>query len=47
MSNKELAEELHKTIIKKFEKIKVHSPVIENIWSAYLADMQLIFKFNN
>ena len=31
MSKKELAEELHKLIIRKFEKIKVHSPFIDNI----------------
>ena len=44
--NKELAEELHKPIIIKFNKRKVHSPFIENIWGANLADMQLISKFN-
>ena len=44
--NKELAEELHKRIIIKFNKRKVHSHFIENIWSANLADMQLISKFN-
>ena len=32
MSNQELAEELHKLIIKKFEKRKVHSSFIDNIW---------------
>ena len=31
ISNKELAEELHKPIIRKFNKIKVHSPLIDNI----------------
>ena len=46
MSNKELAEELHKPIIRKFEKKKVHSSFIDNIWGAYLADMELISKFN-
>ena len=44
MSNKELAEELHKP--RKFKKIKVHSHFIDNIWGADLADMQLISKFN-
>ena len=44
--NKELAEELHKRIIIKFNKRKVHSHFIENIWGANLADMQLISKFN-
>ena len=37
--NKQLAEELHNPIIRKFEKRKAHSPCIDNIWSAYLADM--------
>ena len=45
-SNKELAEELHKPIIKKLEKWKVYSSFIDNIWGADLADMQLIGKFN-
>ena len=46
MSNKELAKELYKPIIEKFEKRKVYSPFIENILGADLADMQLISKFN-
>ena len=46
MSNKDLAEELHKPIIKKIEKKKVHSPFIDNILGADLADMQLLSKFN-
>ena len=32
MSNKELAEELHISIIRKFRKQKVYSPFIDNIW---------------
>ena len=39
ISNKELAEELQKPIIRKFKERKVHSPFIDNIWSADLADM--------
>ena len=39
--NKELAEELHKPIIRKFKKKKVHSLFIDNISGADLADMQL------
>ena len=35
----ELSEELHKSIIRKFEKRKVHSPVVQNIWGANFADM--------
>ena len=45
ISNKKLAE-LHETIIRRFNKRKVHSPFIDNTWSGDLADMQLISKFN-
>ena len=43
---KQLAEELHKSIIRKFTKIKVHSLFLGNICGANLADMQLLSKFN-
>ena len=43
---KKLADELHKPIIRKFEKGKVHWSIINKIWGADLADMQLISKFN-
>ena len=46
MSDQQLAEELHKPIIKKFGKRKVHSLFIDNIWGTDLADMQFISKFN-
>ena len=46
ISNKESAEELHKPIIRKLNKRKVHSPFIDNIWAADLADIQLISKIN-
>ena len=46
MTNQELAEELQKPIIRKFEKRKVYSPFIDNIWSADFADMQLISEFD-
>ena len=46
ISNIELAKELHKPILRKFNKRKVHSPFIDNIWGKDLADMQLISKFN-
>ena len=39
ISNKELAEELHKPIIRNFEKRKVHSSFIDNIWDEDLAVM--------
>ena len=44
--NEQLAEELHKSIIGKFNKRKVYSAFKENIWAADLADMLLISKFN-
>ena len=46
ISNQELAEELHKPIIRKFKKQKIYSSFTDNIWGADLADMQLISKFN-
>ena len=46
ISNKEKVEELHKPIIGKFNKRKLPSPLIDNIWGADLGDMQLIKKFN-
>ena len=46
ISNKELAENLHKPFIKKFKKIKVQSSFIYSIWGTDHADMQLISKFN-
>ena len=36
MSEQQLAEELYKRIIRKFKKIKVRSPFIDNIWGAYI-----------
>ena len=42
----QLAEELHKPIIRKFKKRKVYSAFKDNIGGADLADMQLISKFN-
>ena len=46
MPNQQLAEELHKPIIKKCEKRKVYSSFMNNILGVDLADMQLIKKFN-
>ena len=45
ISNKELPGELHKSIIRKYNKRKVHSPFIDNSVGPDLADMQLISKF--
>ena len=46
MSDQQLAEEIHKSIIKKFKNRKEHSPFTDNIWGADLADKQLKSKFN-
>ena len=41
-----LADELHKPIIKKFEKRKVYSQFKDNIWGVDLADMQSLSRKN-
>ena len=46
ISDKELVKELHKAILRKFNKRKVYSPFIDNIWGEDVADIQLIYKFN-
>ena len=46
LQNEQLADELHKSIIRKFKKTKVYSALKDNIWGADLANMQLISKFN-
>ena len=44
--NEQLAEELHKPIIRKCKRREVYSAFKDYIWVADLADMQLISKFN-
>ena len=44
--NYQLANELHKPIIRKFKKRKVYSSFRDNIWGADLADMQSLSKTN-
>ena len=44
--NYQLANELHKPIIRKFKKRKVYSSFKDNIWGVDLADMQSLRKFN-
>ena len=46
MSKKELAEELQRPLIKKFNKRIIHSFVVDYIWSAGVTDTQLISKFS-
>ena len=41
-----LADELHKPIIKKFDKKKVYSQFKDNIWGVDLADMQSLRRKN-
>ena len=44
--NYQLANELHKPIIKKFKERKVYYSFKDNIWGVDLADMQSLSKFN-
>ena len=44
--NQKLANELHKSTIRKFKKRKVYTSFEDNIWGVDLADMQLINKNN-
>ena len=44
--NEQLADELHKSIIRKTKKRKAYSAFKDNIWDADLADMQLLSKYN-
>ena len=46
LENKELANERLKPITRKFKKRKLYSSFKDNIWSAHLANMQLISKYN-
>ena len=45
-NNKILTEELHKPVIKKFNKRKVYSQFRDNIWGVDLADTQSLSKKN-
>ena len=46
MLHQQLAKELGKLIIRKFEKRKVHWFFKDNVWSADLPDLQLISKYD-
>ena len=46
LATRQLTEELHKPVTRKFDERKVQSPLIDNIWGSDLAGMQLISKFN-
>ena len=45
-TNYQLANELHKPIIRKFKKRIVYSSFRDNIWGVDLADMQSLSKYN-
>ena len=45
-SNYQLANDLHRPIIRKFKKRKVYSSFRDNIWGVDLADMQSLSKYN-
>ena len=42
----ELANDLHKLIIRKFKKRKVYSSFRDRIWGVHLADMESLSKYN-
>ena len=42
--NAQLADELHKSIIRKFNKRKVYSSFRDHIWGVNLTDIQLLSK---
>ena len=44
--NYQLANELHRLIIRKFKRRKVYSSFRDNIWGPDLADMQSLSKYN-
>ena len=42
----QLANKIHKPIIRRFKKRNVYSSFRDNIWGVHLADMQLLSKYN-
>ena len=44
--NEQIAEELHKPLIKKFKRRKVYARFKDNIWAADLAEMRSLFSRN-
>ena len=45
-ATEELAQELHKPVIKKFKRKKAYARFKDNIWAAYLADVGSLSPFN-
>ena len=46
MLNYQLANELHRQIVRRFKRKKVYSPFRDNIWTVDLADMQSLSKYS-
>ena len=46
MPNYQLANELHRQIIRKFKKTKIYSFFRDNIWRVDLANIQSLSKYN-
>ena len=46
MLNRQVAEEFHNAIMRKFQKHKVYSSFKNNIWGPDLANMHLVSKHN-
>ena len=44
--NKQLAEELHKPVMKKFKGKKFYARFKDNIWAVDLAEIELLFSKN-
>ena len=44
--DEQLAEELHKPVIKKFKRINVYAVFKDNIWAADLAEMESLSSKN-
>ena len=44
--NYQLADEIHKSFIRKFKKRKVYSSFRDNIWGVDLVDLQSLSKYN-
>ena len=44
--NEQLAEELHKPVTKKVKRRKVYATFTDNIWAAYLAEMESLSSKN-
>ena len=44
--NDQLANKLHRLIIKKFKRRKIYSFFRDNIWGVDLADMESLSKYN-